>query len=79
MEVLKFKVEGEFNITGRGLAIVIDLKENGYEDITNFDMSKKFMTKTVEYNGELYQIRGVETQGWPERVVTRTAFLLKPI
>lgn len=79
MVVLKFEVDGEFNIIGRGLAITVDLKKNGYEPIKNSEMSRRFMGKIVEYKGELYEIRGIETQGWPEREVIRTAFLLKPI
>lgn len=74
-----FKVDKEFNITGRGLVITVDLKENGYDNIFNKDLKGLFMEKEIVYNSKNYKITGIEVQGWPDKEVKRTGFLLKEI
>lgn len=75
---LKFIVKDEFNITGRGLAIVVEFDVNGYKDLHNKDLKPLFMGKLVEYKDQLHTIIGIEIQGYEDREVDIAAFLLKP-
>lgn len=78
-QAIDIPIEGEFQIKGRGFAIVVDLLNNGYPDMINKDLNKTFMNKLFKHPKGLYRIIGIEVQGMPDRKADRTAFLLKPV
>jgi len=79
MDILHLQVKSEFNITGRGTVIVVNLEANGYKDLINKDLRDIFMEKKVEYKGAIYTIWGIEIMGAPDRSCKETAFLIKSI
>lgn len=76
-DALHLQVKEEFNITGRGKAIVVDLELNGYRDLQNKDLRDLFMGKYIIYKGYLYSIVGIEIMGALDRYCKETGFLLR--
>jgi hypothetical protein len=55
-----YKYSGEYNITGRGLVVTLNLPANGLQ-LQNKDLTKQFFYKEIVYKGNIYVVTGIES------------------